>query len=81
MAAEVAFLVLVPNPIFLFNSAQNPAFTAERPWFLTYNLDLNWAKRGLVNEGGGRVGLSIPFKLVETSRIPLFFPEKILFSR
>ena len=36
MAAEVAFLVLVPNPIFLFNSAQNPAFTAERLWFLTY---------------------------------------------
>ena len=41
MAAEVACLVLVPTPTFLFNSAQNPTFTAERPWFFTHYLLIN----------------------------------------
>ena len=41
MADEVAGLVLFPTPIFLFNLGQNPDFTAERPWFLTYYLLIN----------------------------------------
>ena len=48
MAAEVAGLVLVPTPIFQFNSVQKPAFTAERPWFLIYCLLINNLTNGLL---------------------------------
>ena len=62
MAAEVAGLVLFPTPIFLFNLAQNPGFTAERAWFLTYYMLINnltdherWnAKLSLVVKLGGQ---------------------------